>query len=524
MFFFTWSKLSFIVCTSGLIIQVCILIGLLIAIHSLPSFDKATGDYDFTQAYYYATISTALSAATLVCVTSHGIMLIRMYHSRPFRVGSTRSNLFRQSIALITYLLLGAAIYAHVENWSFLDAVFWADFTLLTIGLGGELTPKTSVGRGLLLPYAIGGILLIALLVVSVRKLLLDGISRQTVHLIDASREHLEKRLARTSEASSSLDDENTFNLVRRIPRDAQRRCSTMACAFSVIAAIILLLGGASIFNIAEKDQAWTYGVSAYFAYVSLLTIGYGDFIPNSNASKPFFVVWSLLSVPILTIFINNSIDAVYGFWPSFVRLMQHGRHHWTRVPRSHQTARNSQSLHSRLYNITEHEGVNSNEVNVELRFKGENDFLKSMFPEHDTSSRSHENAAAAISEVDLRSHCCLLARELGIITKNLVTEPGKKYSYQQWAYYINLTRHTTSYQKLNEEAQQTEEPGIARIGVAGPSSAIHTPLSSIQWASCGTPILLPNEAEWLVLWLLSELTKSLHTLLPHDNEEHLSL
>jgi potassium channel subfamily K len=254
------------------------------------------------------------------------------------------------------------------------------------------------------------------------------------------------------------------------------------------------------------------------------LTIGYGDFIPNSDASKPFYVVWSLLSVPILTIFINNSIDAVYGIWPSFVRSMQHCRHHWMRVPQLHQTARDSQGLHSCHYDIPGSEGVNSEEMNVELRFRGENDFLKSMFPEHDASSRSHKSAAVAISEFDLSAHCCLLARELGIIAKNLVTEPGKKYSYQQWAYYINLTRRTTSYQRFNEEAQRIEEPRSAHIGVAGPSSAVYTLPSSIQWASCGTPILLPNESEWLLQWLLSELTRSLHALLPHDNEEHLSL
>jgi potassium channel subfamily K len=520
-FFFTWSKLSFIVCTAGLLVQFGILIGLLVAIHFLASFDKVPGDSHFTQAYYYAIISAALSATTLFYVTSYGAVLIKVYHSRPLTVGSTASNLYRQSIALIAYLLLGAAIFAHIENWSFLDAVFWADFTLLTIGLGGELTPKTSLGRALLLPYAIGGIVLIALLVVSVPKLLRDARSRQTDHLIDISRKRLEKQLMITNGTSASLGDENVFNLVRRIPRNVQRRYSLKTCAFSVIATIILLLGGASVFHVAETDQTWTYPVSAYFAYGSLLTIGYGDFIPNSDASKSFFVVWSLLSVPILTIFIHDSIDAVYGsargLSQFFVQLMQHCRCYWMRIPQSHQPAQASQSSHSR-----HHEVIVSYGVNVELHFRRADDFLNSMIPEHDGGFRSQENTTVGISEVDLRTHCCLLARELGVITKDLFVEPGKKYSYQEWAYYINLMRRTTSHQRLNEETEQNEGPGCAHNDRAGQSSRLR-PIHSIQWASRGTPILLSNEAEWLLLWLSSELKKSLHALLPHENE-HLSL
>jgi potassium channel subfamily K len=495
---------------------------------SLASFNGVTEDIRFTEAYYYAILSAALSATTLVCVIFHGLVLIQMYHSKPLRVESAGSNLYRQTIALIAYLLLGASFYAHIEDWSFLDAVFWADFTLLTIGLGGEFTPKTSLGRGLLLPYAIGGILFTALVVVSVRKLLLDGLSRQTDRLVDISRERLVQRLVTASENSASLDDQNTFDLVRRIPRDAQRRCSSMACAISIISAIVLFLGGASIFHLAEKDQAWTYGVSAYFAYISLLTIGYGDFIPNSDAGRPFFVVWSLLSVPVLTILINNSIDAIYGsfrgLWPSFVRLMQNYRCHWIGTPQPKQTAWASQSLHARHHEITGSEGVNSMGVNVDLRSRRQSDFLNSLFAEHNVSSWSHESAAVTLSEVDLCAYCCLLAREVGIITKDLVTEPGKKYSYQQWVYYINLMGRTSSYRRSKEEAQQVEGPGSAHTGGAGSSFTVRKPSSSIQWASRGTPILLPNEAEWLSLWLLDELTRSLHAMLAHDNKEHLSL
>lgn len=42
-----------------------------------------------------------------------------------------------------------------------------------------------------------------------------------------------------------------------------------------------------------------------------MLTIGYGDFEPMSNSGKPFFVFWSLLAVPTLTILISDMGDTV---------------------------------------------------------------------------------------------------------------------------------------------------------------------------------------------------------------------
>jgi potassium channel subfamily K, other eukaryote len=68
---------------------------------------------------------------------------------------------------------------------------------------------------------------------------------------------------------------------------------------------------GALVFEHAEKNQDWSYFESLYFSYTTLLTIGYGDFQPMSNSGKPFFVFWSLLAVPALTILISDMGDTV---------------------------------------------------------------------------------------------------------------------------------------------------------------------------------------------------------------------
>lgn len=78
-----------------------------------------------------------------------------------------------QTILFLIYLLGGAAVYARIEGWRYLDAVYWADLTLLTIGIG-DFVPETHKGRGLLFPYAVGGILILGLIVGSIRAQMLE--------------------------------------------------------------------------------------------------------------------------------------------------------------------------------------------------------------------------------------------------------------------------------------------------------------------------------------------------------------
>ncbi|KAF1977624.1 voltage-gated potassium channel, partial [Bimuria novae-zelandiae CBS 107.79] len=288
----------------GLSIQCFGLAGLLIAAHFSTQPQKWSTKTKFTQAYYYAIFSSALSFTTLLSVVLHGLGVIRKYYAKQTKWDTNQRALFRQSISLTLYLLIGSVIFARIEGWAFLDALFWAEFTLLTIGLGGEFTTKTTLGRTLLLPYAILGMVLVALLVISVRKLMKGGRLHFTNQLTERYLKQLRETLTRDGGPVYPMSNEYTFNLIRRIGPKAEKRCSRIALSISVTATLIILLGGAAIFEIAEADQGWTYGTSCYFAYISLLTIGYGDYVPTSEAGKSFFVVWSLLAVPILTIVI----------------------------------------------------------------------------------------------------------------------------------------------------------------------------------------------------------------------------
>jgi potassium channel subfamily K len=102
-------------------------------------------------------------------------------------------------------------------------------------------------------------------------------------------------------------DQKDRFDAMRRIQQSTTRFKRWYALTLSLIAFGTLWCVGAIVFWQCEKGaQGMTYFQALYLCYVSLLTIGYGDLAPQSNAGRCFFVVWSLVAVPTMTILVND--------------------------------------------------------------------------------------------------------------------------------------------------------------------------------------------------------------------------
>lgn len=107
---------------------------LLIALISVASYDfQAPGveNQALTQAYYYACWAAGIYQiiSYLMCITVYGA--IKKKYDSEFNLTMAQRTLMLQTIAYFTYLLLGALVYSKIEGWKFLDAVYWADFTLV---------------------------------------------------------------------------------------------------------------------------------------------------------------------------------------------------------------------------------------------------------------------------------------------------------------------------------------------------------------------------------------------------------
>ncbi|KAJ7203755.1 hypothetical protein GGX14DRAFT_647845 [Mycena pura] len=269
--------------------------------------------YAMSQSYYYAIISACIYTilATLLALNAMGAYIFHAYPASFKPLTLPQRTLMLQTIFYVVYLSAGAGVFARIEGWEYLDSIYWADYTLLTIGIGSDFPPKTHAGHALLIPFAVGGITLLGLVIGSIRGLLLER-GRVKVVRRTVTKER-EKWIARMDEPDAAWKKEE-WEAMRRIQRRAETIPKYYALGSSMFTFLLVWFLGALVFFFTEAAQSWTYFEALYFSYTTLLTIGYGDFFPMSNAGKPFFVVWSLIAVPTVTIMISNVGDMLVGW------------------------------------------------------------------------------------------------------------------------------------------------------------------------------------------------------------------
>ncbi|RCI10289.1 hypothetical protein L249_8550 [Ophiocordyceps polyrhachis-furcata BCC 54312] len=297
---------------------------------------RPLNEYAWSQAFYYGIWAAILYflVASLMLVTFWGAW--SGHYDKDFNLTNSQRTLMLQTIAVLAYMLIGALVFSKIEDWPYLDAVYWADVTLFTIGFG-DFAPKTQLGRGLLIPYALVGTISVGLVISSISSLMLERGSRR----LDARMEEKRRRKVITSmtrkgddhvltplppapppdaddfRVDDPLGDEFDrrrceFELMRDIQSaaSAQRRWLAMGVSFGIW--VVLWLVGAVIFYACELSyQHWTYFDAFYYCFISLLTIGYGDLHVVSSAGRSFFVFWSLLALPTMTVLISNAGDTV---------------------------------------------------------------------------------------------------------------------------------------------------------------------------------------------------------------------
>lgn len=285
-----------------------------------------------------------------------GYFLGRYPHHFPLT--DNQRTLILQMTALVVWLLVGAAIFHRALDISFADALYFCDVTVLTLGFG-DITAHNAVGRGLIWPYAVIGIIMLGLVVRSINQ-----IARE-VHYDNVIRKHIEHKRQSTFDRSVNFDEDkevrrfsqergpmppalirqrsqisyqpphkhrpirstisalagagkpkllimreekDRFDAMRAIQYETMRfrRWNDLLISFIVFG--IVWSCGAIVFWQLEN---MTYYEGLYFCFSSLVTIGYGDFSPQSNAGRPFFVLWSLIAIPTMTMLISQMSDTI---------------------------------------------------------------------------------------------------------------------------------------------------------------------------------------------------------------------
>ncbi|KAL2061977.1 hypothetical protein VTL71DRAFT_7355 [Oculimacula yallundae] len=539
----------------------------------------------YSQGFWHAIIAAVLYLIGSMILMVNMLGYFLGHYPQHFDLDDDQRTLILQTMMFFFWLAGGAAVFSKVCGFSYAEALYFCDVTVLTVGFG-DVVANNSAGRGIVFPYSVLGIIFLGLMINSIRKFA-SGMSKDNVikkHTLNerartfsrtvTSEKELRDRLGlppkresnefqftsrRTSglepaRRTSSLDQYGQFNVhgrnitfkerkskapvhqggrggagrshkpkiplsrdakmqqraagkephVKRANRreklimlkeekdrfDAMRNIQAhtnrfkqyYALAWSVFAFGILWCIGALGFMYAERRiQNLSYFDALYFCYVSLLTIGYGDFSPRSNAGKPFFIVWSLVAVPTMTILVSDMGNTVV----SAINRGTFTLADWTVMPKEgvwHDFVLKHPKLENWLEQRTKKlEAKKRIEEGFRVQNPDDDDVETGNVEEDVVKVPTLEKLAKeppAVTEHDL-------ARKLAIAIKrtanDLRSETPKKYSYEEWVEFTRLMRFSNSTRAEGIEGDEEEE-GLVEWDWIGEDSPMLADVSESEW------------------------------------------
>lgn len=165
-------------------------------------------------------------------------------------------------------------------NWDYVDSLRFAFETLTTIGYGA-ITPSTEAGQGLCIAFALLGIPVTILAFQAVGELIRRGIS-----------------------AIIAKTDKHCFN---RKPSNIEAKTIVVTC----VLVIVMLVSGAGLQMLLE-DRSFVAGL--YFWFVTLATIGYGDYLPGEYSALSLKVTISLIWTTLGFCVVSSVLNAIAAF------------------------------------------------------------------------------------------------------------------------------------------------------------------------------------------------------------------
>lgn len=497
----------------------------------------------YSQGFWHAVIAAILYLVSSMILMVNMLGYFLGHYPQHFELSDDQRNLILQTMMFFCWLAGGAAVFAKVEGWSFVDSLYFCDVTVLTVGFG-DFYPTNDVGRGLVFPYSVGGIIILGLMVSSIRgfaqelgstHVVKSHVEKQRTHTLqrtattDFEYEHLkahalgkqhhkkatpisepfdltkrtvnfdvEKGIApaphQSRQKSSKIgpvtaslralrragsrppkillmrQEKDRFDAMRKIQHDTHKFKRYSALTMSFIAFGLLWCVGAVGFWAAESNsQGLSYFQALYFCYVSLLTIGYGDLSPKSNAGKPLFIVWSLIAVPTMTILISDMGDTVIAsFKRSTFKLAD-----WTVLPKAGLWRELLEKYPWLLLWLQK-----------KSQKAAERRRLAAGLPvgpeEEDIVPTPTMEQVSELDNLDGQALAAKLAIAIRHTANHLKDDPPRRYCYEEWAEYTRLIRFSRLSKEEIELAE--EEQGIVEWDWIGENSPMLADSSESEW------------------------------------------
>lgn len=426
----------------------------------------------YSQGYWSAVISAVLYFLLSVILMVNMLGYFLGHYPQNFTLTSDQRTLILQTTSFVVWLAIGGVIFCHVIDISYANAVYFSDVTVLTVGFG-DITPTTALGRGLVFPYAVIGIVMLGLVISSIHRFV-QQIERQDVlrHHAERKRKAVVRQSGQTgsyaeidyqqrhtrrkpivstihafswisrgnipSKLSQMKEERDRFDAMRAIQNGTVRYRRWVNLVISILIFGIMWAVGAVIFWALEDDL--TYFQALYFGFTSLLTIGYGEITPNTNASRPFFVVWSLLAVPTMTSLISKMSETLVDGYQKATNVVAD----WTVLPQS----RHYRAVISRCSAVVKNIGATRNpspgynESDLE-RGRQEEQAEYPSCPREQSSGRVSLESLAKTPRPSTHTLGQQLVYAIQKTIKDAVSGQRKRYSYEEWVSFIRLIQFT---------------------------------------------------------------------------------
>lgn len=339
-------------------------------------------------------------------------------------------------------------------------------------------------------------------------KITLRSLTLEPLQRVASIRHHIPPLLPnRSQKAILMASEKDRFDRMRAIQISARRFKKWYALTISIICFGLLWCMGALVFHFAEwETQRLTYFQGLYFCYVSLLTIGYGDLSPKSNGGKAFFVVWSLVAVPTMTILVSDLGDTVIGGFKR--RTLEYGSLFFLGKDQGWGLdwflAKKEQIRRKLSSAGIGHEKAPKLETG-EVRRRSTDEARELDDDESEEDERQRKRQPRTINDLandDLSEAEMMrgLAHAIRRVADDMRHTPKKEYSYEEWVEFTRLVRFT----KLDRKIADSPNPAVQLEYDEALDGIIEW-----DWLDKNSPMISEQtETEWLMDRLLESLLR----------------
>lgn len=198
-------------------------------------------------------------------------------------------------IALLGYIGVGIVVYCVGEGWPVRDATYFIVVTLLTVGYG-DLSPTTAGMKIFTMIFASTGVGLLGAILGIVTQVFVK-MQLQKLEEVKAERAN---DVMQQFEVEDDHNNSNEGFENKREPGFRSFLTKSQESKFLVPLAhvFVIMVVGTTVLSLVE---GWSPLDALYWTFVTTTTIGYGDNVPESNATRWFSIFFLPLAVAVIT-------------------------------------------------------------------------------------------------------------------------------------------------------------------------------------------------------------------------------